>query len=119
MKNNVKIDWCHVCAKMTPHKTIKRSWVCLKCTPPTGLALQAAAPKKKTKNTKITADMAAEILERRLAGETSAELAVVYGVSVQTIQDHVRGFSATKAMVIKWIDERIAFHKTGKTKGDL
>jgi transposase len=51
--------------------------------------------------------MAASILEKRLAGVRTEDLAKEYGVSIQTIQDHVRGFTATKAMIIKWIDERI------------
>ena len=114
MKNNgIKIDWCHTCAKMTPHMMVKKDWTCLKCSPqPLGVPkFPPPAPRRGVGNTKITADMAAEILERRLAGETSAELAEAYGVGVQTIQDHVRGFVATKAMILKWVDERIEFHK--------
>ena len=114
MPDSIQIDWCHTCLKMTPHqRDKKKNWICLKCKP----LAEAKAKEKKTRsrsmfpNTKITADMAADILEQRLAGVSTSDLAKKYNVSVQTIQDHTRGFTATKAMVFKWIDERIAFHK--------
>jgi len=99
---------------MTPHRRDSRhNWICLKCKP------EGVPPEKAKKrrarslfpNTKITADIAAAILEKRLAGVSTHDLAKEYGVSVQTIQDHTRGFTATRAMIFKWIDERIAYHK--------
>jgi ribosome-binding protein aMBF1 (putative translation factor) len=114
MPDSIQIDWCHTCLKMTPHqRDKKKNWICLKCKP----AVEKKAIEKKIRsramfsNTKITADMASAILEKRLAGVSTRDLAKEYNVSVQTIQDHTRSFTATKAMVFKWIDERIAFHK--------
>jgi uncharacterized protein (DUF433 family) len=86
---------------MTNHSI--KPWKCLKCKPEI---------KIKNHTCKITPQMATEILERKLAGETTRELAKAYNVSVQTIQDHIRGFTATKSMITKWIDERIEYHKT-------
>ena len=115
-----KVDWCHTCKKMTAHEMRgKGNYVCCTCTPrkenpakPIKKNPAKVVKKKRLRsiftNTRITADMAAEILEKRLSGVRTEDLAIEYGVSVQTIQDHTRGFTATKAMIIKWIDERIA-----------
>ena len=112
MPNPIQVDWCNTCCKMTPHQRDKKhNWICLKCKPLAEPKVKQTRARAMFSNTKITADMAADILEQRLAGVSTSDLAKKYNVSVQTIQDHTRGFTATKAMVFKWIDERIAFHK--------
>jgi len=98
----MRIGWCDKCLQMTNHSV--NPWACLKCKPTKNRP-------KRIYQCKITPEMATVILERRLAGETTRELAKAYNVSIETIQDHIRGFTATKAMIIGWIDERIKENK--------
>lgn len=106
MNNPIQIDWCHNCRKMTKHQFVKKNWTCLECLPVSSKKINNSFVRVR-KNSKITPENMALLLERRLSGEKSKDLAKEFGCSVQTIQDHVRGFVATRALINKWIDERI------------
>lgn len=113
----MKIGWCDTCLKLTTHS--EKPWKCLKCSPKAIKKARAVAATNRGTNPrarKITADQAAEMLERKLAGESTASLAVAYGVSIQTAQDYIKGFTATKAMIVKWVDQRIDQRLKGKMK---
>ena len=103
---NLKMNWCNTCVKLTPHNGLK----CLTC-----VVRKPAIRKPNKGNTKLTAAQVEEIIEKRAAGVPTRELAKCYNVSVQTIQDKLKGtVRISKELVLKWVDERIDLRLKGK-----